>query len=78
MLHSLPRLPPSPIFLPIDAVAMGVMWDFIVSMISESFPPKPTWTAAEIPDLSGKVVIMTGMKPSIMFLSPSDTKFVLL
>ncbi|VDB95595.1 unnamed protein product [Peniophora sp. CBMAI 1063] len=39
---------------------MGVVWDFIVSMMRESFPPKPTWTAEDIPDLTGKVVIMTG------------------
>ncbi|EJD45542.1 NAD(P)-binding protein [Auricularia subglabra TFB-10046 SS5] len=32
---------------------MGGFW-------SQSFPPKPQWTAADIPDLSGKVVLVTG------------------
>jgi len=39
---------------------MGVLWDFIVSMCKESFPPKPTFTIDDVPDLSGKVVLMTG------------------
>ncbi|THH09114.1 hypothetical protein EW146_g8786 [Bondarzewia mesenterica] len=39
---------------------MGVLWDFIMSLMTESFPPKPTWTANDVPDLSGRVVIITG------------------
>ncbi|TDL19930.1 NAD-P-binding protein [Rickenella mellea] len=39
---------------------MGVIWDFMVSMMVESFPPKPKWTAENIPELGGKVIIMTG------------------
>ncbi|KAI0764108.1 NAD(P)-binding protein [Irpex lacteus] len=39
---------------------MGIIWDFIMSMLTESFPPKPKWTIDDIPDLSGKVIIVTG------------------
>ncbi|VDB84664.1 unnamed protein product [Peniophora sp. CBMAI 1063] len=28
--------------------------------VSVMWPPKPTWTAADVPDLSGKVVLVTG------------------
>ncbi|KAI0051997.1 NAD(P)-binding protein [Auriscalpium vulgare] len=35
---------------------MGGLW----STIAESFPPKPTWGVDDIPDLTGKVVIVTG------------------
>jgi len=31
-----------------------------IGTFSQLFPPKPTWTAANIPDQSGKVVIITG------------------
>lgn len=30
-------------------------------MANESFPPKPTWTTEDVPDLTGKVIIVTGM-----------------
>ncbi|KAI0322374.1 NAD-P-binding protein [Amylostereum chailletii] len=39
---------------------MSVLWDFIMAMMSESFLSKPIWTANDIPDLTGKVMIMTG------------------
>jgi hypothetical protein len=39
---------------------MGVIWDFIVSMCEETFPPEPTFTLDDVPDLSGKVILMTG------------------
>jgi len=32
----------------------------ILSYINQSYPPKPRWTAEDIPDLTGKVVIVTG------------------
>jgi len=32
----------------------------LASMYDQSFPPKPTWGVDDIPDLSGKVVIVTG------------------
>lgn len=32
----------------------------ILSWLSESFPPAPTFSTADIPDLSGKVIIVTG------------------
>ncbi|KAI0052001.1 NAD-P-binding protein [Auriscalpium vulgare] len=35
---------------------MGNFW----SALAESFPPKPTWGVYNIPDLTGKVVIVTG------------------
>ncbi len=31
-----------------------------IGVFSELFPPKPTWTAADVPDQAGKVVIITG------------------
>ncbi|KAK0469223.1 NAD(P)-binding protein [Desarmillaria tabescens] len=35
---------------------MGNAW----SLISQMFPPKPKWSVDDIPDLTGKVVIVTG------------------
>ncbi|KAK0205285.1 NAD(P)-binding protein [Desarmillaria ectypa] len=35
---------------------MGNAW----SLISQMFPPKPKWSVNDIPDLTGKVVIVTG------------------
>ncbi|KAH9973112.1 NAD-P-binding protein [Lactifluus volemus] len=35
---------------------MSALW----SWIQQSFPPKPTWGPQDIPDLTGKVVIVTG------------------
>lgn len=31
-----------------------------IGTISQFFPPKPTWTAADVPDQTGKTVIITG------------------
>ncbi|KAH9179024.1 NAD(P)-binding protein [Lactarius sanguifluus] len=31
-----------------------------VGLLSQLFPPKPTWTAADVPDQTGKIVIVTG------------------
>ncbi|KZV61496.1 NAD(P)-binding protein [Peniophora sp. CONT] len=31
-----------------------------LSLLSQSYPPKPKWTVDDIPDLSGKVIIVTG------------------
>ena len=31
-----------------------------VGFLSQLFPPKPTWTTAEVPDQTGKTVIVTG------------------
>ena len=31
-----------------------------VGILGQFFPPKPTWTAAEVPDQTGKTVIVTG------------------
>ena len=31
-----------------------------IGVISQFFPPKPTWTAADVPDQTGKTVIITG------------------
>ncbi|KAK0205288.1 NAD(P)-binding protein [Desarmillaria ectypa] len=35
---------------------MGNMW----ALISQMFPPKPKWSIDDIPDLTGKVVVVTG------------------
>ncbi len=48
---------------------MGIIWDFIMSMLTESFPPKPKWTIDDIPDLSGKVIIVTGIQYFNVFSS---------
>jgi retinol dehydrogenase-12 len=31
-----------------------------VGLFSQLCPPKPTWTSAEVPDQTGKTVIVTG------------------
>ena len=31
-----------------------------VGLFSQIFPPKPTWTAADVPDQAGRIVIVTG------------------
>ena len=31
-----------------------------IRVFSQLFPPKPTWTAVDVPDQAGKVVIITG------------------
>ncbi|KAI9449111.1 NAD-P-binding protein [Lactarius psammicola] len=31
-----------------------------IGILSQFFPPKPTWTAADVPDQTGKTVIVTG------------------
>ena len=32
----------------------------ILSFLAQSFPPRPTWSADDIPDLTGKVILVTG------------------
>ncbi|KAJ6496166.1 NAD-P-binding protein [Mycena sanguinolenta] len=46
---------------------MGITWDLITSLISESFPPKPTFTLKDVPDLSGQVFIVTGGNSGLGF-----------
>jgi retinol dehydrogenase 12 len=31
-----------------------------IGLFSQLLPPKPTWTAADVPDQAGKTVIITG------------------
>jgi hypothetical protein len=31
-----------------------------IGIFGQLFPPKPTWTTADVPDQAGKVVIITG------------------
>lgn len=35
---------------------MGTAW----SMLRETFPPEPTYSVDDIPDLTGKVILVTG------------------
>jgi retinol dehydrogenase-12 len=32
----------------------------LLSVVQQSFPPHPTWAVDDIPDLTGKVAIVTG------------------
>ena len=34
-------------------------------MVEQGWPPKPTWSVSEIPDLSGKIMIVTGANTGI-------------
>ena len=39
------------------------MWQFLTHvrmLINQQFPPQPTWGTKDIPDLTGKVVLITG------------------
>lgn len=36
------------------------MSDKRIGVFSQLFPPKPTWTAEDVPDQTGKTVIVTG------------------
>jgi retinol dehydrogenase-12 len=31
-----------------------------MDLLAEAFPPKPHWTADDVPDMTGKVVAVTG------------------
>ena len=39
---------------------------------SENFPPTPEWTAKDMPDLSGKVMVVTGGYGGIGFETTVD------
>ena len=43
---------------------MGLVW-----FLGQTFPPKPEWSIEDIPDLTGKVMIVTG---NIVWLSSSS------
>ena len=49
-LHSLPGRPG------LHPLAMSLL----VQWIQQAFPPSPTWHPADMPDLAGKVVLVTG------------------
>ncbi|SJL13973.1 related to Oxidoreductase, short-chain dehydrogenase [Armillaria ostoyae] len=41
----------------------SILWLYLVNFcrfLSQSFPPSPKWSADDIPDLSGRVVVVTG------------------
>jgi len=48
-----------PLYLNPLASPQDIM-DVVCDIISQSFPPKPQWSVDDIPDLTGKVVIVTG------------------
>jgi hypothetical protein len=39
---------------------MGASFSIFKEFIRQNYPPKPVWTAENIPDLEGKVAIVTG------------------
>ena len=39
---------------------MGKLWEYL----AQAFPPKPKFRVEDIPDLSGKVIVVTGMSGS--------------
>ena len=39
---------------------MGQVLKHMIMVVNQSMPPKPTWGIDKIPDLSGKIVIVTG------------------
>lgn len=46
-----------------DIMAISQVLHTIGQIFSQSFPPKPTFSAEDIPDLSGRVCIVTGKHP---------------
>ncbi|KAK0446959.1 NAD(P)-binding protein [Desarmillaria tabescens] len=47
----------------LDMTLISILWLYLVNFyrfLSQSFPPSPKWSADQIPDLSGRVVIVTG------------------
>lgn len=43
----------------LKAHGLGIV-PLVLQFMAETLPPKPTFTVKDIPDLSGKVVIVTG------------------
>ncbi|KAJ6453258.1 NAD-P-binding protein [Mycena vitilis] len=46
---------------------MGILWDLLTALVVETFPPAPVFTAQDIPDLSGKVFLVTGGNSGLGF-----------
>jgi hypothetical protein len=42
------------------SLTLSERWNLACSVYSQVFPPKPTWGVDDIPDLSGKIAIVTG------------------
>ena len=60
--RSLPKLRFTyfPYFVPLLGNHMGGL----LSAVQQAFPPNPTWGVDDIPDLTGKVVLVTGACPN--------------
>jgi len=43
-----------------ETIPPQTVMGLVLSIISESFPPKSKFNVEDIPDLSGKVIIVTG------------------
>lgn len=41
------------------------LYNSFAGLLGEVFPPKPTWTAENVPDLTGKVALITGANAGI-------------
>jgi retinol dehydrogenase 12 len=39
---------------------MGAIFSFVRAAVDHNFPPAPTWSTKDIPDLTGKVALVTG------------------
>ena len=61
-----------------ETIPPQTVMGLVLSIINESFPPKSKFNVEDIPDLSGKVIIVTGANAgkyrSSPFYCPSASK----